>query len=99
MSLAIWQVFDILSLIMFLQALDCQYFYVPVEDRGYNKEFPEVYCWSLPHIIHASVAVIVSCRIMCAAAAVTTLAHMHVVHLPFSEFDHLCDPSGCIHHG
>ncbi len=41
------QIFDIMSMTLFLMALDCQYFAVPAAVKGYNQEFPAVYCWTL----------------------------------------------------
>jgi hypothetical protein len=35
-----------------------QYFAEPKDQLGYNQEFPSVYCWHMPHIVHAAVAVI-----------------------------------------
>ncbi|KAJ9530074.1 hypothetical protein QJQ45_023353, partial [Haematococcus lacustris] len=57
-SLIFFQVLDIASVTLFLIALDCQYFAVPDSQLHYNQEFPDVYCWGMPHIIHASVAAI-----------------------------------------
>ncbi len=39
-----------MSMTLFLMALDCQYFAVPADVKGYNQEFPAVYCWTMPHL-------------------------------------------------
>jgi hypothetical protein len=39
------QVFDIMTLTLFLMALDCEYFSRPPEVIGYNSEFPDVCEW------------------------------------------------------
>jgi hypothetical protein len=44
-----------MSLTLFLMALDCQYFSVPSGSVGYNQEFPQYYCWTMPHLINAGV--------------------------------------------
>jgi hypothetical protein len=36
------QVLDIMSLTLFLMALDCQYFSRPADQLFYNQEFPDV---------------------------------------------------------
>ncbi|KAL6754986.1 hypothetical protein V8C86DRAFT_270236 [Haematococcus lacustris] len=55
-SLVFYQVLDIASLTLFLIALDCQYFAVPASALYHNQQFPDVYCWSMPHLAHAAVA-------------------------------------------
>ncbi|KAL6762973.1 hypothetical protein V8C86DRAFT_516282 [Haematococcus lacustris] len=52
-----YQILDIMSVSLFLIALDCQYFAVPDEQRGINAELG-VACWAMPHLIHAGVAVL-----------------------------------------
>jgi hypothetical protein len=42
-----YQMLDIMSLTLFLMALDCQYFSRPAEQLFYNQEFPDV-CECLP---------------------------------------------------
>jgi hypothetical protein len=37
-----YQMLDIMSLTLFLMALDCQYFSRPAEHLFYNQEFPDV---------------------------------------------------------
>ncbi|KAJ9509395.1 hypothetical protein QJQ45_001848 [Haematococcus lacustris] len=52
-----YQILDIMSVSLFLIALDCQYFAVPDEQRGINAKLG-VACWAMPHLIHAGVAVL-----------------------------------------
>ncbi|KAJ9529821.1 hypothetical protein QJQ45_022220 [Haematococcus lacustris] len=76
-SLVFFQVLDIASLSLFLIALDCQYFATPVELLGMNQEFGNVYCWSMPHIIHATVAA-VSVALFVLLATIFTAAEVEL---------------------
>ncbi|KAJ9516689.1 hypothetical protein QJQ45_015158, partial [Haematococcus lacustris] len=71
-----YQVLDIATLSLFLVALDCQLYGRP-EVQGVNQQFPNVYCWSGAHVIHASVAAI-SIIVFIAFAAFFTLAEMEL---------------------
>ncbi|PNH09214.1 Tiny macrocysts protein B, partial [Tetrabaena socialis] len=51
------QVLDIATLTLLLVTLDCNYFNVPASIRFHNQEFPDVMCWSMPHIAHVGVSV------------------------------------------
>ncbi|GFH11722.1 uncharacterized protein HaLaN_07268 [Haematococcus lacustris] len=62
---------------LFLIALDCQYFATPVELLGMNQEFGNVYCWSMPHIIHATVAA-VSVALFVLLATIFTAAEVEL---------------------
>ncbi len=48
------QILEVATLTFFLIALDCQYF--GTGNTFYNQEFPEVYCWKMPHMAHAAAA-------------------------------------------
>ncbi|KAL6764360.1 hypothetical protein V8C86DRAFT_1584223 [Haematococcus lacustris] len=75
-SKVFYQVLDIATLSLFLVALDCQ-LYGKQGVEGTNQQFPEVYCWSSAHVIHASVAA-VSIIVFIAFAAFFTLAEMEL---------------------
>ncbi|KXZ43615.1 hypothetical protein GPECTOR_85g345 [Gonium pectorale] len=57
-GLIFYQVLDIATLTLLLVTLDCNYFNVPVATQFHNQEFPDVMCWSMPHIIHVAVSVV-----------------------------------------
>ncbi|KAG2488179.1 hypothetical protein HYH03_013320 [Edaphochlamys debaryana] len=57
-GLIFYQVLDIATLTLLLVTLDCNYFNVPQSLRFHNQEFPDVYCWSMPHLAHAAVSVL-----------------------------------------
>ncbi|KAJ9529670.1 hypothetical protein QJQ45_014402 [Haematococcus lacustris] len=76
-SLVFYQVLDIASLTLFLIALDCQYFAVPASALYHNQQFPDVYCWSMPHLAHAAVAA-VSVVVFTVLAAVFTGAEVEL---------------------
>ncbi|GFH07292.1 uncharacterized protein HaLaN_02074, partial [Haematococcus lacustris] len=69
--------FDHVCLSLFLIALDCQYFATPVQLLGMNQEFGNVYCWSMPHIIHATVAA-VSVALFVLLATIFTAAEVEL---------------------
>ncbi|PNH04175.1 Tiny macrocysts protein C, partial [Tetrabaena socialis] len=50
-------VLDIATLTLLLVTLDCNYFDVPASIRFHNQEFPDVVCWSMPHLVHVAVSV------------------------------------------
>eukprot|EP00798_Chlamydomonas_sp_ICE-L_P028480 gene28480-31631_t len=58
-----YQVLDIMSLTLFLTALDCQYYDIQAPNLQYhNNQFPDVYCFSAKHLplfVIASICVIV----------------------------------------
>ncbi|PNH09202.1 Tiny macrocysts protein B, partial [Tetrabaena socialis] len=56
-GLIFYQVLDIATLTLLLVTLDCNYFNVPASIRFHNQEFPDVMCWSMPHIAHVGVSV------------------------------------------
>ncbi|KAG2432647.1 hypothetical protein HXX76_008987 [Chlamydomonas incerta] len=56
-GLIFFQVLDIATLTLLLGTLDCHYMGGPPELRYYNQLFPEVYCWSMPHLVHVAVSV------------------------------------------
>ncbi|PNH12265.1 Tiny macrocysts protein B [Tetrabaena socialis] len=56
-GLIFYQVLDIATLTLLLVTLDCNYFDVPDSIRFHNQEFPDVMCWSMPHIIHVGVSI------------------------------------------
>jgi hypothetical protein len=41
------QILDIMTLTLFLMALDCQYFSRPADQLFYNQEFPDVCEWQI----------------------------------------------------
>lgn len=53
-TLLLLQILEVATLTFFLIALDCQYF--GTGHTFYNQEFPEVYCWKMPHMAHAAAA-------------------------------------------
>ncbi|PNH12261.1 Tiny macrocysts protein B [Tetrabaena socialis] len=81
-GLIFYQVLDIASLTLLLVTLDCNYFDVPDSIRFHNQEFPDVMCWSMPHIIHVgvSVASIVLFYVMATAMVVSEVELNPLTH-------------------
>ncbi|KAG2454201.1 hypothetical protein HYH02_001236 [Chlamydomonas schloesseri] len=57
-GLIFFQVLDIATLTLLLGTLDCHYMGGSPEQRYYNQLFPEIYCWSMPHLVHVAVSVV-----------------------------------------
>ncbi|KAG2501688.1 hypothetical protein HYH03_000190 [Edaphochlamys debaryana] len=57
-GLIFYQILDIATLTLLLVTLDCNYFGVPEAVQYRNQEFPDIKCWSMPHIIHVAVSVL-----------------------------------------
>ncbi|KAJ9530064.1 hypothetical protein QJQ45_023344, partial [Haematococcus lacustris] len=74
-SVLFFQVLDIACLTLFLVTLDCQLYFTPQPSQFYHQEFPEVYCWSMPHIIHVCVS-IAALLLFSGMAALFTMAEM-----------------------
>jgi hypothetical protein len=63
---------------LFLMALDCQYFAVPAAVKGYNQEFPDVYCWSVAKRLHPRAMVQTGLPACTACRAMPHLVHAFV---------------------
>ncbi|KAG2425298.1 hypothetical protein HXX76_013879 [Chlamydomonas incerta] len=57
-GLIFYQVLDIATLTLLLVALDCNYFNVPSDIQFHNQEFPDISCFTMPHIIQVAVSVV-----------------------------------------